>query len=208
MVSVGVLDGPVNWQKPSETTSTVRVASETTNDMSASDLTPISAPPQTADPALSREIELFLYHDAMLLDAWRLREWFALFTPDCEYLVPSTDRPDGDAERDLFFVRDDWFLLSQRIDAMTDGTAWTESPHSITRRIISNVLAWENPDGSIAVNANFVVYRSALANLDVYPGSYVMRLLRGGSAGFEIQLRRSTLSMAQLRPHGRVSVIL
>ena len=124
-----------------------------------------------------------------LLDEWRLREWFALFTPDCEYLVPSTDRPQGDAEFDLFFVRDDWFLLSQRVDAMMDGTAWTESPHSITQHMVNNVMATENPDGSIAVHANFVVYRSALAKLDIYPGSYEMRLLRGGSAGFEIQHR-------------------
>jgi p-cumate 2,3-dioxygenase subunit beta len=168
----------------------------------------VAAPPQTADPALSREVELFLYYEAELLDAWKLREWFALFTPDCEYLVPSTDRPDGDAEYDLFFVRDDWFLLSQRVDAMDGGTAWTESPHSITKRMVSNVLASYNADGSIAVSANFVIYRSALANVDVYPGSYRMRLLRGGSAGFEIQMRRSTLALAQLRPHGRVSVIL
>ncbi len=176
--------------------------------MSATDSTAITAPPQTADPVLSREVEMFLYHDAQLLDEWRLREWFALFTPDCEYLVPSTDRPDGDPDHDLFFVRDDWFLLSQRVDAMTDGSAWTESPHSITRRIVSNVLASTNPDGSIAVAANFVVYRSALGKTDVYPGSYKLRLFRGGSAGFEIQSRRSTLSLAQLRPQGRVSVIL
>ena len=176
--------------------------------MTAANDTPVHAPAQTADPALSREVEMFLYHDARLLDEWRLREWFALFTPDCEYLVPATDRPDGDAEHDLFFVRDDWFLLSQRVDAMTEGSAWTESPHSITRRLISNVMASPNPDGSIAVCANFVIYRSALATLDVYPGSYRMRLVRGGSAGFEIQARRSTLSLAQLRPQGRVSVIL
>jgi p-cumate 2,3-dioxygenase subunit beta len=168
----------------------------------------VSAPPQTADPALSREVEMFLFHDARLLDEWRLREWFALFTPDCEYLVPATDRPSGDPEHDLFFVRDDWFLLSQRIDAMIDGTAWTESPHSITKHNVTNVLAAEQNDGSIAVSANFVVYRSALAQLDVYPGTYDLRLLRGGSAGFEIQKRRSTLALAQLRPHGRVSVIL
>ncbi len=168
----------------------------------------VAAPPLTADAALSREVELFLYHDALLLDEWRLREWFALFTPDCEYLVPATDRPDGDPEFDLFFVRDDWFLLSQRIDAMDGGTAWTESPHSITRRTISNVLASYNDDGSIAVRSNFVVYRSALAKLDIYPGSYQMQLVRGGAAGFEIQSRRSTLALAQLRPQGRVSVIL
>jgi p-cumate 2,3-dioxygenase subunit beta len=176
--------------------------------VSAKEDAAVSAPAQTADARLSREVELFLYYEAELLDEWRLREWFALFTPDCEYLVPATDRPLGDPEYDLFFVRDDWFLLSQRVDAMMDGTAWTESPHSITKRIVSNVLASHNADGSIAVTANFVVYRSALAQLDVYPGSYRMRLLRGGSAGFEIQSRRSTLALAQLRPHGRVSVIL
>ena len=176
--------------------------------MSAADSPAVSAPAQTADQVLSREVEMFLYHDAQLLDEWRLREWFALFTPDCEYLVPATDRPAGDPEHDLFFVRDDWFLLSQRIDAMTDGSAWAESPQSVTRHIVSNVLASTNADGSIAVSANFVIYRSALAKLDVYPGYYKMRLLRGGSAGFEIQSRRSTLSMAQLRPQGRVSVIL
>jgi p-cumate 2,3-dioxygenase subunit beta len=168
----------------------------------------VAAPPQLADPQLSREVELFLFHDAQLLDEWRLREWFALFTPDCEYLVPSTDRPDGDPEHELFFVRDDWFLLSQRVDALVDGTAWTESPHSITRRIVSNVRAWTLDDGAIHAAANFVIFRSALANVDTYPGSYQLRLQRGGPAGFEIQSRRSTLSLAQLRPHGRVSVIL
>jgi p-cumate 2,3-dioxygenase subunit beta len=176
--------------------------------MSTDDSQVVAAPPMTADAALSREVEMFLFHDALLLDEWRLREWFALFTPDCEYLIPATDRPDGDPEHDLFFVRDDWFLLSQRVDAMDGGTAWTESPHSITKRIISNVMASTSEDGSIAVAANFVVYRSALAKLDVYPGSYRMRLLRGGPAGFEIQSRRSTLALAQLRPQGRVSIIL
>jgi p-cumate 2,3-dioxygenase subunit beta len=171
--------------------------------------TPLSeALPAFADPTLSREVEMFLYHDADLLDSWQLREWYALFTPDSEYLVPSTDRPDGDPEHDLFFVRDDWFLLGQRVDAMMTGTAWTESPRSTTRRIISNVRAWAHDDGSILATGNFVVYRSALNNVDVYPGTYRMRLQRGGAAGFEIQSRRSTLSLAQLRPHGRVSVIL
>lgn len=160
------------------------------------------------DAALSREVEFFLYEDAELLDTWQLREWYARFTPDSEYLIPATDRPHGNAELDLFFVRDDWFLLGQRVDAMMNGTAWAESPHSITRHMVSNVRAWPMADGSVEVAANFVVYRSALSQLDTYPGAYRMTLVRGGSSGFEIRLRRATLSLAQLRPHGRVSVIL
>lgn len=177
--------------------------------MSRSAPLPVSTLPSTPpDPTLSREVELFLYHDADLLDSWRLREWYDLFTPDCTYLIPTTDRPDGDPDHDLFFVRDDWFLLGQRVDAIMNGTAWTESPRSITSRVVSNVRAWEQPDGSITVAATFVIHRSALSKLDVYPGSYRMTLQRGGAAGFEIQYRRSTLALAQLRPQGRVSIIL
>ena len=164
------------------------------------------------DADLIHDVSQFLFYESELLDAWRLDEWFSLFTPDCTYLVPSTDRPDGDPETDLFFVRDDWFLLSQRVAAIMDGTAWTESPRSITKRIISNVRAQtiDAADGSSEVEArfNFVVYRSAMANLDVYPGECRVTLVRGGHAGFEIRHRRSTLALAQLRPHGRVSVIL
>ena len=162
------------------------------------------------DAALIHEVSQFLYYESELLDGWRLDEWLALFTPDCVYLVPSTDRPDGDPETDLFFVRDDWFLLSQRVATIMDGTAWTESPRSITKRIISNVRAAPvaGSEGEIAVKFNFVVYRSALSTTDVYPGEVQLTLVRGGHAGFEIRSRRSTLALAQLRPHGRVSIIL
>ena len=172
----------------------------------------VAEPVVWGDAALIHDVSQFLFYESELLDAWRLDEWFSLFTPDCIYLVPSTDRPDGDPETDLFFVRDDWFLLSQRVAAIMDGTAWTESPRSITKRIVSNVRAQtiEGDGGTeeIAVRFNFVIYRSAMANLDVYPGECRLTLVRGGHAGFEIRARRSTLALAQLRPHGRVSVIL
>jgi hypothetical protein len=60
----------------------------------------------------------------------------------------------------------------------------------------------------LAVRANAVVHRSVLDRLDVYPYVLELRLVRGGGAGFEIRHRRATLALAQLRPHGRVSVIL
>jgi p-cumate 2,3-dioxygenase subunit beta len=166
--------------------------------------TPVTYP----DAELVHDVTQFLYYESELLDAWNLREWFALFTPDCQYLIPATDRPAGNPGLDLFFVNDDYFLLSQRVEAIMDGTAWTESPRSITKRIVSNVRVRTNDDGSLDVKFNLVVYRSALERLDVYPAEVELLLLRGGHAGFEIRLRRSTLALAQLRPHGRVSIIL
>ncbi len=157
---------------------------------------------------MRHEVEDFLYHDAALLDAWQLRTWFELFTPECRYLIPTTDRPDGDPTRDLHLVNDDWFLLSQRVEALMDGTAWAESPQSTTHRMVSNVRCSPGSDGSIAVSANVLVHRSRGDRLDVYPARLNLKLVRGGAAGFEIVERQAVLAMEELRPHGRLSILL
>lgn len=160
------------------------------------------------DLGLRREVEAFLHLEAELLDEWRLQEWLALFTPDCRYYVPSTDVPDGDPDTHLFFVRDDYFLLGQRVEALLDGTAWAENPRSTTHRMIANVRPVETEPGTVTVKANALVHRSRADRLDCYPVRYEYTLLRGGGAGFEIRYRRATLALEQLRPAGRVSIIL
>jgi p-cumate 2,3-dioxygenase subunit beta len=157
---------------------------------------------------LRQAVEDFLFHEAVLLDAWRLDEWLALWTEEVSYLVPATDRPDGDPTRDLFFIQDDRFLLEQRVGSLMTKTAWAESPHSTTRRIVANVQAVRGDDGFVHAQANFVVYRSRRSTVDVYPGHYDLLLVEGGPAGFQIRSRRATLSLEELRPHGRVSFIL
>lgn len=171
--------------------------------------------PQTAGavawfgaPELTREVEAFLYHDAELLDRWDLATWLELFSPECLYLVPATDCPDGDPDVDLFLIRDDHFLLSQRISAILEGTAWAETPRATTQRMITNVRARELGDGTIEVKANFLIHRSRGGRLDAYPGRYDLRLVRGGPAGFLITFRRAVLALEELRPHGRVSILL
>jgi p-cumate 2,3-dioxygenase subunit beta len=159
-------------------------------------------------PELIDEVEAFLAYDSELLDEWRLDEWLQLFTPDCHYLVPATDRPDGDPRDDLFFIRDDYFLLSERVSAMLNGTAWTESPHSTTHRMITNVRARELGDGHLHAKANLLVHRARAGRLDAYPAHLSLLLVRGGHAGFEIAERKAVLAMEQLRPHGRLSILL
>src|SRR5258708_288736 len=60
----------------------------------------------TTDNLSRSEAEDFLYREAALLDSWRLMEWAELFTDDGEYLVPSTDEPDGDPASTLFLIYD------------------------------------------------------------------------------------------------------
>ena len=40
------------------------------------------------------DVEDFLYHEAQLLDEWKLKEWEALFTSDGSYYVPTTGAPE------------------------------------------------------------------------------------------------------------------
>ena len=39
------------------------------------------------------EVEDFLYHEAALLDEWKLNEWQELLTDDAAYYVPPTTSP-------------------------------------------------------------------------------------------------------------------
>src|SRR5215203_5347879 len=75
------------------------------------------------DPAATvtrAEVEDFLYHEADLLDAWRLDEWLGLLTDDASYYVPPNDKPDSDHRFTLFTVADDIVRLRERITGI-DG---------------------------------------------------------------------------------------
>src|SRR6202012_5874385 len=109
---------------------------------------------------------------------------------------------------DLFFIRDDHFLLGERVAALLDGTAWTESPHSTTHRMITNVRAEVLADGRVSAKANLLVHRARAGRIDSYPAHLYLLLVRGGRFGFQIVERKAVLAMEQLRPHGRVSILL
>jgi p-cumate 2,3-dioxygenase subunit beta len=158
--------------------------------------------------ALSYEVEQFLYMEADLLDAWRLPEWLELFKPEGQYLIPATDRPDGDPGRHLFLVQDDRFLLEQRINSLMKRSAHAEYPHSRTRRMISNVRAEDAGDGRLAIYANFAVFRVRSGVIDTYVGHYRHLVERNETGSLRFVTRRSVLDLDALRPHGKVSIIL
>jgi p-cumate 2,3-dioxygenase beta subunit len=161
---------------------------------------------QSSSTALRHEIEEFLYAEAELLDQWRLLEWLELFALDCRYIVPSTDKPDGDPLRDLVLVHDDRFMLEQRATSLLTRGAHAEYPHSRTRRIISNVRAAE-ADGVVRVSANFLLHRNRRGLVDTYAGHYEHRLLREQGV-LLYSVRKAILDLDALSPHGKISIIL
>jgi len=163
---------------------------------------------EAREPSWERpEVEDFLYAEAALLDQWKLSEWVQLFTEDASYVVPTTDLPDGDPSRDLVFVDDNLERLRGRVRRLGSRLAHRESPHSRTRRLITNVRIVEIVDGDAMVEASFVVYRFKSGNTEPYVGFYRYRLTRRESRVM-IRYRRATLDLENLRGQGAVSIIL
>jgi p-cumate 2,3-dioxygenase subunit beta len=155
---------------------------------------------------LREKVEEFLYHEAALLDEWRLDEWLALFTADGRYVVPTTDLPEGDPKKDLVFIDDDLTRLRARVARLKGRHGHREYPWSRTRRFISNVRI--KPEGrDIFVNSSFLVYRFRMGDTSPYVGSYEHGL-KQIDGGFKIHRKRAVLDMEALREHGAVSIIL
>jgi p-cumate 2,3-dioxygenase beta subunit len=153
------------------------------------------------------EVEDFLFHEAELLDNWKLDEWVALFTDDGEYLIPPTDVPDGDPRRDLFLVYDDRHRIGERARRLGKKSAHAEFPHSRTRHLITNVRISQHGEG-VQATCNFVVYRSKQGVNDIYPGHSRYALVPQVGGGFRIRSKRATLDVDTLRPQGKVSIII
>ena len=152
------------------------------------------------------EVEDFLYHEAALLDAWRLDEWLALLTEDATYRVPSNDRPQSDPKSALFIIADDIRRIRARVTRLKDPHAHAEYPRSRTRRMVSNVRIVEREP--LRVEANFIIHRFR-GNDDVrqYVGRYRYTLARDGTR-LKIQSREAILDAMELASLGTVSFIL
>jgi len=127
---------------------------------------------------LQREVEAFLYHEARLLDAMRLREWLELLTDDARYVIPvgATRYPanskaltqgEGSSaeaaweEEGLPLYDDDKQSLTTRVARLETGLAWAEDPPSRTRHIVTNVeIEAGTSDSEVRAYSNLVVHRT------------------------------------------------
>ena len=154
------------------------------------------------------EVEEFLFHEAALLDEWRLDEWLDLLTEDATYRVPPNDAPDSDSADTLFLIADDIARIRGRVKRLGNPEAHAEHPRSRTRRIISNVRITSRDGNYLDIAANFVVYRFRREErVGEYVGNYVYRL-RIDNGEFRIAERRAVLDSEELGGLGSISFIL
>ena len=155
---------------------------------------------------LRLEVEDFLFEEAAILDDWRLDDWLALFSEDCRYVVPTTDKPDGNPATDLTLVDDDHERLYWRVNRLKSRHAHREFPWSRTRRLITNVRVLRAEADEIDVSCSIVVYRYRHGQQDHFVGRYLYTLVRTG-AGLRIRSRRAELDMERLSPNGSISMV-
>ena len=157
--------------------------------------------------ALQLEVERFLYREAMLLDAWRLEEWLALFSPQARYIVPSTDHPQGSPPEHPALIDDDFNRLQGRVTRLLSRRAHREYPSSRTRHVVSNVLITESSANELSVSAAFVVYRFRNRKVTQYIGRYLYVLERDARE-LKIRQKRVELDLEGLWDQGTVSILL
>jgi len=154
------------------------------------------------------QVEDFLYHEAALLDDWKLEEWQELLTDDACYYVPPNDQLEGDHRNTLFLVADDRERIRQRIIRVLDPNCHAEFPKSRTRRMISNVRIVSVEGDLVTVTTNFVCYRfRRYERIREYVGAYRYVLKRSGES-FRIKERRVLIDAHELGSLGSVSFIL
>jgi p-cumate 2,3-dioxygenase subunit beta len=168
----------------------------------------VAAPRGVTSVVTRAEVEDFLYHEAALLDDWKLKEWETLLTDDATYYVPPNDQLEGDHRSTLFLVADDRERIRQRIIRINDPNCHAEYPKSRTRRMISNVRIVGVDGDLVTVAANFVCYRyRRYERIREYVGAYRHILQRSGDS-FRIKERRVLIDAHELGTLGSVSFIL
>ncbi|MGW3284299.1 aromatic-ring-hydroxylating dioxygenase subunit beta [Streptomyces sp. NPDC001002] len=152
------------------------------------------------------QVEQFLYREAALLDEWQLDDWLALMHPDVEYRVPAPGSDHLDPRNTLQVIHDNHLRMQGRVTRLKSKHAHAESPHSRTRRLITNVVV-ESLAEDLVVQANFHVVRTRLGQLDHFLGAYRYVLVRVGES-FLIRERVAVLDHGIVEAGGTVSIIL
>jgi p-cumate 2,3-dioxygenase beta subunit len=156
------------------------------------------------------QVEDFLYHEAELLDGWRLTEWADLYTDDARYDVTSLDCEDplnAKSEDSLFVLADDKERLSSRAKRLLKKTAHAEFPHSKTLHMISNIRLGPADAGEQPVKANFIIYRTKDDRTTQYMGeAHYVLVPQDGE--LRIRRKRCVLALNSLTDQGRLTIIL
>ena len=142
-------------------------------------------------PVDDKQIERYIYHEALLMDENRYDEWFALWAEDLLYWVPS-NIDDADPMTHVQIIYDDRPTLEDRIERLKGGTAHAQDPKSRMRRLISNIEVQEESNGDVTVASNFNLTEVRHGKQDTFAGR-TYHQLRPEGASFKMVSKKVLL---------------
>ena len=152
-------------------------------------------------------VEDFIFREAALLDAWKLKDWLALFAAETRYEVAPTGDPEAaelSSAESLFLVADDRERLEQRVIRLGKPQAHAEYPYSRTRHLYSNLRILEHDASQVSATSNFVTFRTKRGITATYMGVHLWLLDRNGQ-DFLIRRKRRVMQDISERLHPSVA---
>jgi 3-phenylpropionate/cinnamic acid dioxygenase small subunit len=134
------------------------------------------------------EIELFLMHEARLLDERRFEEWMALFTEDGTYWVPAVPGQDSPFNQASLFY-DDRDLMRTRVARLGHPKIHIQTPASRTMHQIGRPLLEETSGDECLVSSTLLMVESRADVQRVFAGRQYHRLKRDGESFRIVQKR-------------------
>lgn len=108
-----------------------------------------------------KELENFVYREAMLMDSGRYEEWLELFTEDSTYWIP-TWRSDSETitnpKDETSLVNWDRNNLREYVERLRSGEAHVMIPQPRATRYITNVLVQETGENEYTVYSNWLLH--------------------------------------------------
>jgi len=130
------------------------------------------------DDRLRATCESFLYAEARLLDEGRFEDWLDLYEEECAYWIPLVPGG-GDPATQVAHAMDDRRRLEDRVVWLRSAYVWSQIPRSRTVRMVGNVEAMEDGEGSdLLVRSTFVLHDVRAEDRTTHVGWYAHRLRR------------------------------
>ena len=158
-------------------------------------------------------VSAFLFHEARLLDEARIREWHALYTPDCHYWVPIDEsRPSTECAA---FINDNALALEERVYHLLETTFAAQMPKSRTLHFVTNIAIDAASDDDVTVvHSNQMIFelrtgdfrQIGLGDLRPLPASVTHELVRAGDS-FKIR-KKAIYLIDRDMPQGNLTFLL
>jgi 3-phenylpropionate/cinnamic acid dioxygenase small subunit len=156
------------------------------------------------DFTLLIRVQQWLYREARMLDERRYDLWVSLLDDDMRYRIPSRafvrqghvkDFTTWSVDRELEapdalpLINDDLRALRGRVERLQTGMAWAETPPSMTRRLVSNIMILDlDEDGCLSVVSTIFIHKVRGDSRVLFTAERRDRILPAGD-GFRLRER-------------------